>query len=57
MDEELSNRFEVHRAPSGKFFITRETRAICTRTGSLVYFEKEREALEFLAEVGDIVVH
>jgi hypothetical protein len=49
--------FKVHRAPSGKFYMTRQAEAICTRAGSLVYFETEREALEFLAEIGDIALH
>lgn len=57
MDEEGSNCFKVHRMPKGKFYMTRQGEAICTRAGSLVYFETEREALEFLAEIGDIVLH
>ena len=57
MDEGTSNCFAIHRAPNGKFYIAREARAICTRSGSLLYFEEERDALEFLAEIGDIVVH
>jgi hypothetical protein len=59
MDEEGSDCFEVHRAPSGKFYMTRHAEAICTRSGSPVYFETQREALEFLflAEIGDIVLH
>jgi hypothetical protein len=35
----------------------RQEQAICTRAGSLVYFETEREALEVMAEIGDIVLH
>jgi hypothetical protein len=57
MDEEGADCFKVHRAPSGKFYMTRQAEAICTRAGSLVYFETEREALEFLAEIGDIALH
>lgn len=57
MNQETSTRFQIRRAPSGKFYLTREARAICTRAGSLVYFEKENDALEFLAEIGDIVMH
>jgi hypothetical protein len=36
--------------------MTRQAEAICTRAGALVYFRTEREALEFLAEIGDIVL-
>jgi hypothetical protein len=57
MDEEGSNCFKVHRASNGKFYMTRQDEAICTRAGSLVYFETEREAREFMAEIGDIVLH
>jgi hypothetical protein len=55
MDEEGSDCFEVHRAPSGKFYMTRHAEAICTRSGSPVYFETQREALEclFLAEIAE----
>jgi hypothetical protein len=56
MDEEASNRFEVHPTPNGKFYITNgAVTPICTGTGSLVYFDEEREALEFLVEMIDIV--
>lgn len=56
MDEEASNRFEVHRTPNGKFYITSgPATPICTGTGSMVYFEEERDALEFLVEMIDIV--
>ena len=57
MKKEIHNRFQIRRAPNGKFYITREARAICTRAGSLLYFDEENDALEFLAEIGDIVVH
>jgi hypothetical protein len=59
MDEEGSDCFEVHHAPCGKFYLTRQAEAICTRSGSLIYFETQHEALEFLflAEIGDIVLH
>lgn len=57
MDEEGSDCFKVHRAPSGKFYMTREAEAVCTRAGTLVYFETEREALEFMVEIGDTVTH
>jgi adenylate cyclase len=56
MDEEASNRFEVHRTPNGKFYITSGgATPICTGTGSVVYFDAERDALEFLVEMIDIV--
>jgi hypothetical protein len=56
MDEEASNRFEVHRTPNGKFYITSGAATpICTGTGSLLYFDEERDALEFLVEMIDIV--
>jgi hypothetical protein len=56
MDEETSNRFEVHRTPNGRFYITSGAATpICAGTGSLVYFDKERDALEFLVEMIDIV--
>jgi RNase adaptor protein for sRNA GlmZ degradation len=57
MDEEGSDWFNVHHAPNGKFYMTRRDQPICTQTGLLRYFETEREALEFLAEIGDIVLH
>jgi hypothetical protein len=57
MDLETPNHLKIRRAPNGKFFITRETRAVCTRAGSLLYFEQERDALEFLAQIRDIAVH
>ena len=56
MDEEASNRFEVQRTPDGKFYITSGTATpVCTGTGSLIYFDEERDALEFLVEMIDIV--
>ena len=56
MDEEASNRFEVQRTPNGKFYITSGAATpICTGTGSVVYFDEERDALEFLVEMIDIV--
>lgn len=57
MDEEGSDWFNVHRAPNGKFYMTRRDQPICTHTGSLCYFETEREALEFLTEIEDTVLH
>jgi len=56
MEEEASNRFEVQRTPNGKFFITSGAGTpICTGTGSVVYFDEERDALESLVEMIDIV--
>jgi hypothetical protein len=56
MDEGASNRFEVHRTPNGKFYITSgAAMPVCTGTGSLIYFDEERDALEFLVEMIDIV--
>jgi hypothetical protein len=57
MGEEGSDGFDVHRAPNGKFYMTRRDQTICTQTGLVRYFETKREALEFLAEIGDIVLH
>ena len=57
MDHKAAGYFKVHRASNGKFYMTRKDQAVCTRRGSLVYFETEQHALEFLAEIGDILVH
>jgi RNase adaptor protein for sRNA GlmZ degradation len=58
MDEEGSDWFHVHDAPNGKFYMmTRRDQPICTQTGLLRYFETERDALEFLAEIDDTVLH
>ena len=57
MDEEVSDWFNVHHAPNGKFFMTRRDQPICTQTGLPLYFETEREALEFMAEISDNVLH
>ena len=57
MDEEGSDWFNVHHAPNGKFYMTRRDQPICTQTGLLRYFETKREALDFMAEIGDIVLH
>ena len=57
MDEEGSDFFSVRRAPNDRFYLTRVDQPVCTRAGALLYFESEREALEFLAEIGDIVLH
>jgi hypothetical protein len=57
MDEQGSDWFNVHHAPNGKFFMTRRDQPICTQTGLPLYFETEREALEFMAEISDNVLH
>jgi hypothetical protein len=50
---------QVQRSPRAKRQVLHDTagRSHCTRAGALVYFETEREALEFLAEIDDIVLH
>jgi hypothetical protein len=55
MDAEHLEHFKVRQAPSAKFYVTRQGQAFCTRAGQLVYFETERDARKFLAEIGDIV--
>jgi hypothetical protein len=55
MDEEGSDFFTIRRAPNERFYLTRKGEPVCTRAGALLYFASEREALEFLAEIGDIV--
>ena len=57
MDEDGSDWFNVHRMPNGKFYMTRRDQPVCTQTGLLRYFETERGALEFLAEIDDTVLH
>ena len=57
MDEEGLDFFKVRRAPNERFYLTREDEPVCTRSGVLLYFESEHEALAFLAEIGDIVSH
>ncbi len=57
MDQDGSDFFEVRRAPNDRFYLTRKDQPICTRAGALLYFETAHEALEFLAEIGDIVLH
>ena len=57
MDEQGSDWFNVHHTPNGKFFMTRRDQPICTQTGLPLYFETEREALEFMAEISDNVLH
>jgi hypothetical protein len=57
MDRETPAYFKVRRALDAKFYVTRQEQAICTQeqaictqAGSLLYFETERDVLEFLAE-------
>jgi hypothetical protein len=57
MDDEDLKNFKVHRAPSAKFYVTRQEQALCTRAGELLYFEMERDARVFLAEIGDVVLN
>ena len=57
MDGEDIKNFKVHQAPSAKFYVTRQEQALCTRTGALLYFETERDAREFLAEIGDVALN
>jgi hypothetical protein len=57
MDDEGLKNFKVRRAPSEKFYVTRQEQALCTRAGALLYFETERDAQDFLAEIGDIVLN
>jgi len=54
MDEEALDYFTIRRASNAQFYVTRQEQAFCTRGGDLMYFETERQALEFLAEIGDI---
>jgi hypothetical protein len=57
MDEEGSEFFKVRRAPNERFYLTRKDQPVCMRSDALLYFATEHEALEFLAEIGDIVLH
>ena len=47
----------MRRAPNDRFYVTRKDRPLYTRSGTMLYFETEREALEFLAEIGDVVLN
>ena len=48
MDEEASNRFEVHRTPDGEFYITGGAATpVCMGTGSLVYFDENEMRWSF----------
>jgi hypothetical protein len=57
MDQERSVSFAVRRATDARFYVTRDSQPICLRSGAVLYFETERDAEEFLAEIGDVVVH
>ena len=54
---EVSTHFEVHRSPNGKFYMTREDKIVRTRLGGVVLFDTEEDVIEFLAEVGDVVMY
>ena len=49
MTDESSGIFKIRRAPSGKFYGSRDGEAICLPNGNLHYFETEHEAWAFLA--------
>ena len=50
MSNESSDALKIRRAPSGKFYGSRDGEAICLPNGNLHYFETERQAWAFLAE-------
>jgi hypothetical protein len=59
MSNESSEAFKIRRAPSGKFYVRGDSKAICLPNGNLRYFETERDAWAFLtncdrAEIGKI---
>ena len=54
---EVSTDFELHRSPNGDFYMTREDKIVRTRLGGVVLFGTEQGAMEFLAEVGDVVMY
>ena len=54
---EVFTHFELHRSPNGKFYMTREDKIIRTRLGGVVLFDTEQDAIEFMAEVGDVVMY
>jgi len=56
MDDDELERFAIRRAPNTKFFVTWEEQPLCSRSGQLLYFETQRDAEEFLTEIGDIVL-
>jgi hypothetical protein len=57
MDQERSVSFKVLRANDARFYLTRDSQPICMQSGVVLYFETKRDAEEFLAEIGDVVVH
>ena len=54
---ELSTHFELHRSPNGKIYLMRDDKIVRTRLGGVVLFDKEQDAIAFLAEVGDVVMY
>jgi len=50
MSNESSDALKIRRAPSGKFYGSRDGEAICLPNGNLHYFETEHEARAFLAD-------
>ena len=50
MSNERSDVLKIRRAPSGKFYGSRDGEAICLPNGNLHYFETEHEARAFLAD-------
>ena len=54
---EACTYFEVHRSPKGKFYMTRDGQTVRTRLGEVVLFDTEQDAIEFLAEVGDVAMY
>jgi hypothetical protein len=50
MSNESSDALKIRRAPSGKFYGSRDGEAICLPNGNLHYFDTEHEAWAFLAD-------
>ena len=50
MSNESSDALKIRRAPSGKFYGSRDGEAICLPDGNLHYFETEHEAWTLLAD-------
>jgi hypothetical protein len=50
MSDESSDAFKIRRAPIGKFYVWRNSEAICLPNGSLRYFETQRDARTFLTD-------
>jgi hypothetical protein len=54
---QASTHFELHRSPNGKFYMIREDQIVRTRLGGVVFFDTEQDAIEFMAEIGDVVTY